>query len=96
MSQLNPLHNRVVVRRLDPVTQSAGGIIIPDNVAEKSDRGTVVAVGPGLRTKEGTLVPMSVNVDDQVLFPARAGQVIKVHGEEYLILTEDEIFAVIE
>lgn len=95
MSQLNPLHNRVVVRRLDPQTQSAGGIIIPDNVAEKSDRAIVIAAGPGLTTKEGVLIPITVKVNDQVLFPARAGQVIKIHGEDLLVLGEDEIFAVI-
>lgn len=96
MSQLNPLYNRVVVRKQEPETQSLGGIIIPDNVAEQPDRGTVVAVGPGLRNKDGDLIPVAVTVGEQVIFPAQAGQAIKVHGEEYLILTDDEILAVIE
>lgn len=95
MIKLNPLHNRVVVRRIEPTLESAGGIIIPDNVAEKPDRAFVLAVGPGFCTKEGTMIPMTVKEGDQVIFPARAGQQIKIDGEELLILGEDEIFAVI-
>jgi chaperonin GroES len=94
--KLNPLHDRVVVRRVEAATQSAGGIIIPDNVAEKPDQGIVLAVGQGRRTEEGALVPMSLKENDQVLFGRHTGQLIKIEGEELLVLKEDEIFAVIE
>lgn len=94
--QLNPLHDRVVVKRIDAETKTATGLIIPDNVAEKPDQGIVVAVGPGKRNSEGSVIPMGVSVDDKVLFGKHAGQAVKIKGEEVLILTEEEIFAVIE
>ena len=94
--KLNPLHDRVVVKRVNADTQTAGGIIIPDNVAEKPDQGIVVAVGPGKRNSEGSVIPMSVSIDDKVLFGKFAGQQVKIKGEEVLILTEEEIYAVIE
>lgn len=94
--QLNPLHDRVVVRRIDADTTTSSGIIIPDNVAEKPDQGVVLAVGSGRRTEAGTLVPMSLNVDDKVLFGKFAGQAVKIKGEEILVLREEEIFAIIE
>jgi chaperonin GroES len=94
--KLNPLHDRVVVRRVEADTKTASGLIIPDNVAEKPDQGIVLAVGAGKRTSEGALIPMSLNVDDKVLFGKFAGQLVKVHGEEVLILSEEEIYAVIE
>ena len=94
--KLNPLHDRVVVKRTEPDTKTSSGIIIPDNVAEKPDQGVVLAVGAGRRTEAGTLVPMSLNVDDTVLFGKFAGQLVKIKGEEMLILKEEEIYAVIE
>jgi chaperonin GroES len=94
--KLNPLHDRVVVKRTEPDTKTSSGIIIPDNVAEKPDQGVVLAVGTGRRTESGTLVPMSLNVDDTVLFGKFAGQLVKIKGEEVLILKEEEIYAVIE
>jgi chaperonin GroES len=94
--KLNPLHDRVVVRRIEADTQTSSGIIIPDNVAEKPDQGIVLAVGQGRRTEAGTIVPMSLNVDDTVLFGKFAGQTVKINGEEVLILKEEEIYAVIE
>ena len=94
--QLNPLHDRVVVKRIDAETKTATGLIIPDNVAEKPDQGVVLAVGPGKHTAEGTVIPMSVTVNDRVLFGKSAGQPVKIKGEEVLILTEEEIYAVIE
>jgi chaperonin GroES len=94
--KLNPLHDRVVVKRIEADTQSAGGIIIPDNATEKPDQGIVLAVGQGRRTEAGTIVPMSLNVNDTVLFGKFAGQTVKIEGEEVLILKEDEIYAVIE
>lgn len=94
--QLNPLHDRVVVKRIQADTKTTGGIIIPDNATEKPDQGIVVAVGPGKRTTDGAVIPMSVNVNDKVLFGKFAGQSVKIKGEEVLILNEEEIYAVIE
>jgi chaperonin GroES len=94
--KLNPLHDRVVVRRIEADTQTSSGIIIPDNAAEKPDQGTVLAVGAGRRTEAGTIVPMSLNVDDTVLFGKYAGQTVKIQGEEVLILKEEELYAIIE
>ena len=94
--KLNPLHDRVVVKRVEADTKTSTGIIIPDNVAEKPDQGIVLAVGQGKRTAEGAVIPMSVNVNDKVLFGKFAGQAVKIKGEEVLILNEEEIYAVIE
>ena len=94
--KLNPLHDRVVVKRIEADTKTSSGLYIPDNVAEKPDQGIVLAVGAGRRTEAGTLIPMSLNVDDKVLFGKFAGQAVKIKGEEVLILNEEEIYAVIE
>ena len=93
--QLNPLHDRVVVKRIDADTQTSSGIIIPDNVQETPDQGIVLAVGQGRRTKEGNFIPLTVGVDDKVLFGKHAGQTVKIKGEEVLVLSEDEIYATI-
>lgn len=92
---LNPLHDRVIVRCLDADTQSSGGIIIPDNVAEKPTKGLVLAVGEGRRTTDGVIIPMTLKVNDTVLFAKHSGQPVKIEGEELLVLKEEEIFAVI-
>ena len=94
--KLNPLHDRVVVRRIEADTKTTTGIIIPDNVAEKPDQGIVLAVGQGKRTAEGSVIPMTVAVNDRVLFGKFAGAPVKVEGEEILVLREEEIYAVIE
>ena len=94
--KLNPLPDRVVVKRIEADTKTSSGLYIPDNVAEKPDQGIVLAVGAGRRTEAGTLIPMSLNVDDKVLFGKFAGQAVKIKGEEVLILNEEEIYAVIE
>jgi chaperonin GroES len=94
--KLNPLHDRVVVKRIEADTQTSSGIIIPDAAAEKPDQGTVLAVGAGRRTEAGTIVPMSLNVNDTVLFGKYAGQTVTIKGEEVLILKEEEIYAIIE
>ena len=94
--KLNPLHDRVVVKRIDADTKTASGIFIPDNVAEKPDQGVVLAVGAGRRTEEGTLIPMSLTVNDRVLFGKNTGELVKIEGEELLVLKESEIYAVIE
>lgn len=94
--KLNPIHDRVVIKRIDPDTKTSSGIIIPDNATEKPDQGVVLAVGVGRRTQDGTLVPMTLKVDDKVLFGKFSGQAVKIQGEELLVLKEEEIFAVIE
>ena len=94
--KLNPLHDRVVVKRVNADTQTAGGIIIPDNATEKPDQGIVLAVGQGKRTTEGSLIPVSLKENDRVLFGKFAGQAVKIQGQELLILSEEEIYAVIE
>ncbi len=93
---LRPLHDRVIVKRLDNERTTASGIVIPDSAAEKPDQGEVIAVGPGKRTEDGKLLPMDVKVGDKVLFGKYAGQTVKVDDEEVLVIREDEILAVIQ
>ena len=93
---LKPLSDRVVVRRVDSESVTKGGIFIPDAATEKADQGRVLAVGPGQRNKEtGELIPLDVQVDDQVIFGKFSGQTVKVDGEELLILREEDILGVI-
>ena len=94
--KLNPLHDRVVIKRVDAETTTASGLYIPENSAEKPDQGIVLAVGQGRRTEAGDLVPMSVKTNDRVLFGKFAGQQVKIQGEEVLVLREDEIYGIIE
>jgi chaperonin GroES len=93
---LKPLSDRVVVRRVDSESVTAGGIFIPDAATEKADQGTVLAVGPGKRNDEGEVVALDIAVNDRVLFGKFSGQTVKVNGEEVLILKEDDILAVIQ
>lgn len=93
---LKPLSDRVVVRRVDSESVTAGGIFIPDAATEKADQGTVLAVGPGKRNEQGEVTALDVAVNDRVLFGKFAGQTVKVDGEEVLILKEDDILAVIQ
>jgi chaperonin GroES len=95
MMTLKPLSDRVVIRRVDSEAVTKGGLIIPDAAAEKADQGTVLAVGPGKRNKDGVVDPLDVAVNDRVLFGKFAGQTVKVDGEELLILKEEDILAVI-
>jgi len=92
---LRPLHDRVIIKRLDNERTTASGIVIPDSAAEKPDQGEVLAVGPGKKNEDGKLSPMDVKVGDKVLFGKYAGQTVKVDGEEVLVIREDEILAVI-
>lgn len=94
--KIRPLHDRVVVRRLDELTKTSGGIIIPDTAKEKPSEGIVEAIGNGFRAEDGKIVPMSVNVGDKVLFGKWSGTEIKVNGEDRLIIKESEILGVIE
>lgn len=93
---IRPLHDRLVVRRMEEERKTASGIIIPDNAAEKPDRGEVLAVGPGKVGDDNERVAPQVNVGDKVLFGKYAGTAVKVDGEEVLIMREEDVLAVIE
>jgi len=93
---IRPLHDRVVVRRMEEERTSAGGIIIPDSATEKPNRGEIIAAGNGKITDSGDVRAMDVKIGDQVLFGQYAGTSIKVDGEELLMMKEDDILAVIE
>jgi chaperonin GroES len=94
-SMLRPLHDRVVVKRLEEEEQVRGGIIIPDTAKEKPQQGEVIAVGDGKRLEDGTRLPMDVKVGDRVLFGKYSGTEVKINDEEMLILREDEIVGVV-
>ena len=91
-----PLHDRVLVRRIDADEKTAGGIIIPDTAKEKPQRGEVIAVGAGTRTEEGRLTPLDVKVGDEVLFGKWSGTEVKIDGEDLLIMKESDILGVVE
>ena len=94
--KFRPLHDRVMVRRIEGDMKSAGGIIIPDTVQEKPMEGDVVAVGPGARGDDGKLHPLDVKAGDRVLFGKWSGTEVKVDGEELLIMKESDIMGIIE
>jgi chaperonin GroES len=94
--KLRPLHDRVIVKRLEQETKTASGIVIPDNAAEKPDQGEILAVGPGRKTDKGELIALNVKVGDRVLFGKYSGQTVKVEGDELLVMKEDDLFAVVE
>lgn len=94
--QIRPLHDRVIVKRLEVERTTASGIVIPDNAGEKPDQGEVIAVGPGKRDEAGKLLPMDVKVGDRVLFGKYSGQNVKVDGEEFLVMREEDILGVVE
>ena len=91
--QIRPLHDRVIIKRLESERTTASGIVIPDNAAEKPDQGEVVAVGPGRRDEAGKL--MGVKVGDRVLFGKYSGQSVKIDGEEFLVMREEDIMGVL-
>ena len=93
---LRPLHDRVIIKRLDQESKTASGIIIPDAAAEKPDQGEVLAVGPGKRDESGKLNALDVKVGDRVLFGKYAGQIVKVDNEELIVMREDDIMAVVQ
>ncbi len=93
---IRPLHDRVLVRRQEEETKTAGGIVLPGSAAEKPSRGEVVAAGKGKVNEKGELRPIDVKVGDKVIFGQYAGSTVKVDGEELLIMSENEILAVIE
>ena len=94
--KFRPLHDRVVIRRLNAEEKSAGGIIIPDTAQEKPMQGEVIAVGPGARNEQGQLVPLDVRAGDRILFGKWSGTEVKLEGEELLIMKESDIMGIIE
>jgi len=94
--KFRPLHDRVVVKRIDAEEKSAGGIIIPDTAREKPSQGEVIAVGPGGRDESGKLVPLDVQVGNRILFGKWSGTEVKIDGVEYLIMKESDIMGVLE
>ncbi|MGH7222890.1 MAG: co-chaperone GroES [Gemmataceae bacterium] len=94
--KLRPLHDRVIVKRLDAETKSAGGIVIPDTAAEKPSKGKVVAVGTGKIMDDGKVRPMGVKSGDKVLFGKYSGTEVKVEGEDLLVMREEDLMAIIE
>jgi chaperonin GroES len=92
---LKPLHNRLVVERLEAEQTTASGIIIPDTAKEKPQQGRVISVGPGLRDKAGKLVPMEIEAGDTVIFAKYGGTDVTLDGKDYLILKEDDVLGVI-
>ena len=94
--KFRPLHDRVVIRRVDAEGKTAGGIFIPDAVQEKPIEGEIVAVGPGARNDKGTIVPLDVKPGDRILFGKWSGSEIKLDGEDLLIMKESDVMGVIE
>jgi len=94
--KFRPLHDRVVVKRIDAEEKSAGGIIIPDTAKEKPSQGEVISVGPGGRDEAGKLIPIDVKAGDRVLFGKWSGTEVKIDGIEYLIMKESDIMGVLD
>ena len=93
---LRPLQDRIIVKRIEEETKTAGGILIPDTAKEKPQRGEIVAVGNGKKTEDGKVIPVDLKAGDKVLFGKYAGTEIKIEGQEFLIMREDDILGVIE
>jgi chaperonin GroES len=94
--KFRPLHDRVVVKRIEEEAKTAGGIIIPDTAKEKPQQGEVVAVGPGARDEAGKIIPLDVKVGERVLFGKWSGSEVKIDGEDLLIMKESDILGVLE
>jgi len=93
---LRPLQDRIIVKRVEEETKTAGGLFIPETAKEKPQRGQIVATGNGKKTEDGKVLPLDVKVGDVVLFGKYAGTEIKVDGDDYLMMREDDILAVVE
>ena len=94
--KVRPLHDRILVKRLDQEAKSKGGIIIPDTAKEKPMEGRVIAVGAGKMTEEGVVTPLDVKKGDRILFSKYSGSEIKLDGDEHLIIREEDVLAVLE
>ncbi len=93
---IRPLHDRIIVERVEEETKTAGGLIIPDTAKEKPQEGRVIAVGKGKKTEDGKVLPLDVKVGDKILFGKYSGTEIKVEGKEYLMMREDDVLGVVE
>src|SRR6185312_15098369 len=93
--KLRPLHDRVIIKRLEEERKTASGIVIPDTAAEKPDQGEVLAIGPGKRNDDGKLTPVDLKVGDKVLFGKYSGTTVKVEGDELRVMREEDIMAVV-
>jgi chaperonin GroES len=93
---IRPLHDRIIVERLEEETKTAGGIIIPDTAKEKPQQGKVIAAGKGKKTEDGKVLPLDVKVGDKILFGKYAGTEIKIEGQEFLMMREDDVLGVVE
>ncbi len=94
--KLRPLHDRVIIKRMDNERKTASGIVLPENAAEKPDQGEVLAVGEGKVGDDGKVRPMAVKVGDKVLFGKYSGQAVKVDGDEVMVMREEDIMAIVE
>jgi chaperonin GroES len=94
--EFRPLHDRVVVKRVDAEEKTKGGIIIPDTAKEKPQEGEVIAVGPGARDESGKLIPLDLKAGDRILFGKWSGTEIKLHGEDLLIMKESDVMGIVE
>ncbi len=95
-AKIRPLHNRLIVQRLDEEEKTSGGIIIPDTAKEKPSQGKIIAAGPGKRDDKGNLIALDVSAGDRVLFSKYAGSEATLDGEDFLIISEDDVLAVLE
>jgi len=93
--KIRPLHDRVVVKRIEEERKTAGGIVIPDSAAEKPDQGEVIAVGHGKILEDGKVRPLDVKVGDRILFGKYSGSTVKMEGDEYLVMREDDIMGIV-
>lgn len=94
--KIRPLHDRIIVKRLEEERKTASGIVIPDTATEKPDQGEVLAVGKGKKTDDGKVLPLDVKVGDKILFGKYSGQTVKVKGEELLVMREEDVMGVVE
>ena len=94
--KIRPLNDRIIVKRLEEERKTASGIVIPDTAAEKPDTGEVMAVGNGKKTEDGKVIPLDVKVGDKVLFGKYSGQTVKVKGEEWLVIREEDVMGILE
>ncbi len=94
--KIRPLHDRILLKRLDEVSMTTGGLFIPDSAKEKPIQAKVVAVGAGKRDKDGKIIPLDVKAGDRVLFSKYSGTEVKIDGEEHIIMREDDLLAVLD
>ncbi len=94
--KIRPLHDRIIVKRLEEDKKTASGIVIPDSAAEKPDQGEVLAIGTGRKTEDGKIIPLQIKVGDRILFGKYSGQTVKVQGDELLVMKEDDVMGILD